>query len=251
MKKKRSSNGSESDTGVRVIRLDNAKANAIDLALLETLRVELDSALESGAKAIVLTGYDKYFSAGLNLTGLPDTREGMLDFAEKFNEHFLHLYQFPLPVIAAVNGHAIAGGCVLASACDIRIGREGSFRIGVSETDIGVSFPSAALGIVQNAVHPSWAVEVILDARLLSPGEAKESGLLHAVADEHTLLGLATEWAERLGAKPQPAFGITKRAMKADVVARIEEQADEGRQAFVDCWFSESVAKRREQMLKE
>ncbi len=236
-------------TGVRVIRLECGKANAIDEALLGTLRKELDRALESEAQAIVLTGYDKYFSAGLNLTALPDTREGMHAFEEKFHETLLYLYQFPLPVVAAINGHAVAGGCVLASACDIRIGREGSFRIGVSEIDIGVPFPSAALALVQNAVHPSCAVEVILGARLLSPFEAKDSGLLHAVADDNTLLRVAMEWADRLGAKPQPAFGITKRAMHADVVARIVEQAEEGRRTFVDCWFSEPVTKRREQML--
>jgi enoyl-CoA hydratase len=238
-------------TKVRLIRLDCGKANAIDEALLDTLRTELDRALETEAQAIVLTGYDKYFSAGLNLTALPDTREGMLSFAEKFDDSLLDLFQFPLPVVAAINGHAIAGGCVLASACDIRVGREGSFSIGVSELDIGVPFPSAALAMVQNAVRPSWAVEVILGARLLSPTEAKKSGLLHAVADDHTLLREATEWGERLGAKPQPAFQITKRAMHAEVVARIAAQAYGARKEFVDCWFSEPIKKRREQMLNK
>ena len=71
------------------------------------------------------------------------------------------------------------------------------------------------------------------------------------MTDDDTLLREATEWAERLGAKPQPAFGITKLATHADVVARIAAQADGARKEFVDCWFSEPVAKRREQMLKK
>ena len=238
-------------TSVHVIRLECGKANAIDEALLATLTRELDKAVTEDARAIVLTGYDKYFSAGLNLTALPNTREGMLDFAETFDRTLLHLLQFPLPVVAAINGHAVAGGCVLASACDVRIGAEGSYRVGVSEVDIGVVFPAAALAVVQNAVHPSRVTEVILGARLMQPHEAKSAGLLHDVVPADQLLTRATATAEHLGSKPQPGFQLTKRDLLAELVTRIELRSQTARQRFVDLWFSEEVTKRREAMLSK
>lgn len=240
-----------SSTNVRVIRLDCGKANAIDEALLNTLTAELERAVAEEARAIVLTGYGKYFSAGLNLTALPSTREGMLSFAETFDRTLLHLLQFPLPVVAAVNGHAIAGGCVLACACDVRIGAAGAYRVGVSEVDIGVVFPAAALAVVQNAVHPSRVTEVILGAKLMPPAEAQSAGILHDVIPADQLLEVATSTAEHLGAKPQPGFQLTKRALLADLVERIESRSQTARQKFVELWFSEEVTKRRETMLSQ
>jgi enoyl-CoA hydratase len=234
---------------VRLIRLECGKANAIDERLLDTFERELDGALEEGARAVVLTGYDKYFSAGLNLTGLPDTREGMFGFAKRFDEALLHLLQFPLPIVAAVNGHAIAGGCVVLSACDLRIGSQGSYRIGVTEVELGVTFPSAALGVVQNAVLPTKATEVILGACLMSPDEALQWGLFSEVTSAEELIPRATAQAEWLGAMPQPGFQMTKRALHAGLVRNIEMQTEESHRNFVDCWFSEPVTKRREAML--
>lgn len=236
---------------VRVIRLECGKANAIDGALLETLASELDKAVADGANAVVLTGYDKYFSAGLNLTGLPSSREGMLSFAETFDKALLHLLQFPLPVVAAINGHTVAGGCVLACACDVRIGAEGTYRVGVSEVDIGVVFPAAALAVVQNVVKPSYMTEVILGARLMAPPGAERAGILHNVVPADRLLKVATDLAERFGAKPQPCFQLTKRALLSDLVERIESKAPAARQTFVDTWFSDEVTKRREALLKK
>lgn len=103
---------------VRLIRLECGKANAMDHRLLRTLSDALEAARADGARAVVLTGYGQFFSAGLNLTSLPDSRDGMAGFVQEFEGGLRHLLTFPLPVVAAINGHAIAGGCVFASACD-------------------------------------------------------------------------------------------------------------------------------------
>jgi enoyl-CoA hydratase len=230
---------------IRLIRLECGKANAIDDRLIETLQGELDRALDDGARAIVVTGYDKYFSAGLNMTGLPNSRRAMLRFVKRFDDALLQLLRFPLPLIAAVNGHAVAGGCVLLSTFDLRIGAEGDYRIGVTEMELGVAFPAAALGAVRNAVHPSWTTDVILGARLMSPREAVQSGLLHEVTPPDLLLSRALARAEWLGSKPQPAFQMTKRALHEDRIRDIERQKADSYRNFVDCWFSEAVTKRR------
>lgn len=234
---------------VQLVSFGQTKANAIDGALLDALGRELDRAKQEGARAVVLTGYDKYFSAGLNLRSLPSDRDGMLRFLQAFERQLLDLATFPLPVVAAINGHAVAGGCIFAAACDVRVAAEGSYRIGLSEVDLGVPFPRAALEILRPAILPTWLTDLVLGARMLSPEEARTAGLVHAVVPASELLSEATTRARALGAKPQPAFKLTKEALREDMVARMGASADAARQAFVDCWFSAEVTERRAALL--
>jgi enoyl-CoA hydratase len=236
--------------GVRLIRLECGKANAIDHHLLATLGQALEGALSDGERAVVLTGYDQFFSAGLNLRSLPESREGMFAFVRDFEDGLGRLLTYPLPVVAAINGHAIAGGCVFASACDLRLGAEGSYRIGLSEVDVGLPFPGLALAVMRNTVSERWLTDLVLGARLLSPSEALEVGLLHALLPPERLLGEAVAQAQRLGAKPQPAFRLTKEAMRREWMAGVDAFREETRKQFVDCWFSEEVRERRAAMLQ-
>ena len=112
---------------------------------------------------MVLTGSDRFFSAGLNLKSLPESREGMASFVARFEEANIEMLRFPLPVVAAVNGHAIAGGCVLACAADLRIGASGSHKLGVSEVTLGIAFPASAFEIMRHTLTPAWIPEVLLE----------------------------------------------------------------------------------------
>lgn len=235
---------------VRLIRLECGKANAIDQRLLKTLSDALESARADGVRAVVLTGYDRFFSAGLNLRSLPDSREGMADFVQEFESGLRQLLTFPLPVVAAINGHAIAGGCVFASACDLRFAAEGSYQIGLSEVDVGLPFPGLALAVMRDAIGKRWLTDLVLGARLLAPGEATEVGIVHAVVPPERLLEEAITRATRLGAKPQPAFRLTKEAMHRDLLTRAEAVSEETQKHFLDCWFSDAVRERRAEMLK-
>ena len=235
---------------VRLIRLECGKANAIDHRLLKTLKDALESAHADGARAVVLTGYGQFFSAGLNLTSLPDSRDGMASFVQEFEGGLRHLLTFPLPVVAAINGHAIAGGCVFASACDLRLAAEGSYQIGLSEVDLGLPFPGLALAVMKSTISNRWLTDLVLGARLLTPSEATEVGIVHEVVPPERVLDEAIARARRLGAKPQPAFRLTKEAMHRDSLAGVAAVAEETRKQFLDCWFSEEVRKRRAELLK-
>lgn len=236
-------------SGIHFVSLNNGKANALDGALFDALEQELDRALAGSARAVVLTGYDRYFSAGLNLKSLPDHREGLSAFLDRFERGLLRLVTFPLPVVAAINGHAIAGGLVLATACDVRVTADGDYKIGLSEIDLGVPFPAVALELVRQAVSERWLAELMLGARLLTPAEALDAGLVHHLVPADKLLSEALTHADRLGEKPQPAFRITKAAMRKELVASIEASSREAREAFLDCWFSDEARKRREAKL--
>jgi len=133
-------------------------------------------------------GTGQFFSAGLNLTSLPDSRDGMAGFVQEFEGGLRHLLTFPLPVVAAINGHAIAGGCVFAAACDLRLAAEGSDQIGLSEVDLGLPFPGLALAVMKSTISNRWLTDLVLGARLLTPSEARKVGLVHAVVPPEQLL---------------------------------------------------------------
>src|SRR5436305_10167261 len=124
--------------GVLTLRLAHGKAGALGVELVDALLHELDGAA-GDVRALVLTGTGSIFSAGVDLFRL--TREGA-DYVRRFlpllSRFFRVLFAFPMPVVAAVNGHAIAGGCVIALACDVRLMAEGGGKIGVPELLVGV-----------------------------------------------------------------------------------------------------------------
>lgn len=236
---------------IHLIRLEYGKANAIDGRLVSSLAAELDRGIESGTKAVVLTGREGFFSAGLDLRGLPDGREQMgafLDAFERLNEKLL---EYPLPLVAAVNGHAIAGGCILASTGDIRIGAAGNYKIGVSEVSLGIVFPASAFEIMRATLVPRFVPEVLLGGKLLGPEEAVEAGILHRVVPADELLVAAEAAARELGEKPPVAFRHSKLALRAPILERIEKTRAESRRLFLESWFSPDVAERRKAILSK
>ncbi|MYB33113.1 MAG: enoyl-CoA hydratase/isomerase family protein, partial [Acidobacteria bacterium] len=143
-----------------VVAMRHGPANALDPGRVRELRASRDGAGQSG-RPLVLTGNGRFFSAGLDLAGLPEDRDEMGEFVDAFDEFVRRLFLFPCPTVAAVNGHAVAGGAILATACDVRIGATGAYRIGVSEVQLGVIFPAAAFEVLRAAVPPERTAEVL------------------------------------------------------------------------------------------
>lgn len=230
--------------GALVARMEHGRANAIDPALLAFLGERLDEA-ESAGRPLVVTGTGRFFSAGLDLRGLPTDREEMGRFVDDFEALLLRLFAFPGPVVAAVNGHAVAGGAILAASADWRLGAGGSYRVGVSEVSLGVVFPAAAFEIVRAAVPPARQAEVMLRGRLTGPEGAVENGFLHELAPADSLLDRAVAVAEELGALPREAFVHSKRALRADALRAAAASRRESRARFLDTWFSDTAKARR------
>src|SRR6185369_13282808 len=134
------------ENGVAVVRLAAGKANALTIEVLDQLQRAMLELEASDATAVVLTGYDRYFSAGLALPSLIDLeRPAMRAFIEHFSRTMTRVFTCPLPVVAAVNGHAIAGGCVLALQADVRIIADVDARIGLNEVRLGIGLPSVVV----------------------------------------------------------------------------------------------------------
>ncbi len=222
--------------GVLTLRLAHGKASALDVELLDALLHELDGVAED-VGAIVLTGTGSIFSAGVDLFRL--TREGAgyaRHFLPLLSQLLRTLFSFPRPVVAAVNGHAIAGGCVIALACDARLMAEGVGRIGVPELLVGVPFPTAALEVVRFAVPREKVQSLIYTGRTLSARDALAAGLVDEVAAPDALPARAQELARQLATVPPPVFRLTKQSLRAEALGRIDTADGRQDQAALEVW---------------
>ncbi|HZP41045.1 MAG TPA: enoyl-CoA hydratase/isomerase family protein [Candidatus Binatia bacterium] len=235
--------------GVRVLVLDHPPANAENEALLTDLAAALDAAREDDAvRAVVLTGAGRFFSGGFDLAApRRDAVSGPL-FHGLFRDTHLRLLTFPKPTVAMVNGHAIAGGLVLALACDYRLAVDGDYKIGLNEVAIGASYPKIALEIVRLRLTHPRACEMLLGAALYPAREALGLGIVEELLPADAFEPTVLRRAARLGAFPREAYAHTKAALVAEAVARVEaETPDEAEHAAAVWTTEESRAARRAQ----
>lgn len=207
-----------------IVRLDHGKVHPLDVALLGELVAAFDGVERSGAAAVVLTATGRVFSAGVDLPQVLDGGAAYIDrLIPQLSVTFERLFTFPLPVVAAVNGAAVAGGCILACACDRRLLVEGG-RIGASELLVGVPFPVSALEIVRWACGDR-AEEVVLTGRLYESSEALAVGLAHEIVAADDLLERALEVAGELAAVAPGAFRLAKAQLRRPATERIAADA--------------------------
>jgi enoyl-CoA hydratase len=212
--------------GVTILRMADGKANAMSMEFCELLTARLEQLNSSPTSAIVITGNGRIFSAGVDLLFLLD---GGVPYIRKFlpvlSTMLATVFSCPKPVVAAINGHAIAGGCVLACAADKRLmGREAG-RIGVTELLVGVPFPAAAMEIMRCAVTPRYFEDVIFSGATYAPWEAAERGLVHEIVEPDALLARAIACAKTLAALPPSAFTLTKRQTRQPALERLDVDA--------------------------
>lgn len=222
---------------VLVVELDRGKVNALDLELLRAV-IESVVAATPG-QPIVLTGANRAFSAGVDLRRLVDeSADYVTEFLGALSDCFLAIFDHPGPVVAAVNGAAIAGGCVIAAACDRRIIARGP--IGLAELTVGVPFPTAGLEIVRGVLG-SQTTNLVLSARNLEPNEALAIGLVDEVVRPDQLLPSAIACAASLAALPHEVFRLTKRQLQSPTRQRIVSRTSADDPAVVRLWKSEPV----------
>jgi enoyl-CoA hydratase len=207
--------------GVAVLRLAHGKVNAMSMEFCEALTARF--AEISSARAVVMTATGRTFSAGVDLVRL---LEGGAPYVRKFlpvlSEMFATVFSHPTPVVAAINGHAIAGGCVLACAADKRLMARDGGRIGVTELLVGVPFPPVAMEIMRCAAAPRFFADAIFSGATYTPAEAVARGFVHEVVEPQALLERAVAAANALAALPPKAFALTKRQIRAPALERMQ-----------------------------
>jgi enoyl-CoA hydratase len=227
----------ETADGATILRFDNGPVNAADLDMLNVI---IES-MRSVQGPVVLTGAGRAFSAGVDLRALVD---GGTDYAERFvaalSEAFLAIYNHPAPVVAAINGHAIAGGCVLAMCADVRLMSGGT--IGLTELSVGVPFPVAALEICRAAMGTS-ATRAALGAKTIDADTALARGWVDEVVGKDELVDTALATARELGRYASAAYAATKAQLHKPVHALIDVSAATDAEVR-DSWISEETRSR-------
>ena len=231
---------------VALLRLENGKANAMGPSFIERLDALLGQI--GDARAAVITGQGSAFSAGLDLPSLIDLdRATMREFIFRFSAVMLRVFELPIPLVAAVNGHAVAGGCVLALQADVRIGADRDARIGLNETQLGIGLPAVVVETLRWQVPGPSLAALALEGRLFSPREALQCGVLHDLVPEGELLPRSLQRASSLAALPPAGVRMVKQSLRrpAAAAARATEAAEAER--WLDTWFAaESQARLRE-----
>ena len=198
----------------------------MDPQLLEEGRRVAEELVADPPAAVVLTGREGFFSAGVDLKVAPTLdADGQRAMVEGINAIFAGWYGFPRPVVAAVNGHAIAGGLILALCADYRVGSSEA-KYGVTEVKAGVGYPAVAMAVVRAELHAPAARRLVLGADLVEAKEALEAGALDEVAEPDQVLHRATEVARSLSLLPSEAYARTKAQLRGPVLEAALAQPD-------------------------
>ncbi len=246
---------------VTVLTLEHGKANAVDTELCHGLVGALDELLREGTPSVVLTGRGRIFSAGVDLYQVLEGGEEYLEvFLPALDAMLRAVIKFPHPLVAAVNGHAVAGGCVLACGCDLRLmagagdgaeGDRGAGRIGVPELAVGVPFPAMPLEVLRTSLSAAAFRDLVYSGRMVGPDEALELGLVDRVVDPGDLLEEACAEAERLSDLPEDAFALTKRQFWTPALDAMDRHGAAWSAEVLNQWSSETTQDRIRRYLKE
>jgi enoyl-CoA hydratase len=220
---------------VALVTIDRPPANAMDLELLEAGRLVLQELEDLDPGAVVLTGREGFFSAGVDLKVAPALdAAGQRAMVEGINSLFAGWYSFPRPVVAAVNGHAIAGGLILALCADHRVGG-GDAKLGLTELRAGIGYPLAAIAIVKAELTGPAARELVLRAELVGPDEALALGALDEVVPPDEVLPRALQVAEDLAGLPRSAYGRIKHQLRGETIVAL---AGAGEDPLLESWMA-------------
>jgi Delta3-Delta2-enoyl-CoA isomerase len=226
---------------IAALTLGRGKVNAINGPVVDEMREQLRS-LEHDpqVKAIILTGAGKFFSFGFDVPDfLSFDKAQFARFLTTFTDLYTYLFTYPKPVVAALNGHTIAGGCMLALACDYRVMAAGKGKISLNELGFGASVFAGITEMLRFAVGSANATKVLYSASMYSAEEAKAIGLIDEAAAEQDLMAAAVNTASALGSKHPPAFVGIKSLLRKSIAEDMKSREAESIREFVEIWYSE------------
>lgn len=207
------------------IQLDDGKANALSPQLLVELTAALDE-VEGKAKAVVLAGRPGKFCAGYDLKIMMSGKGPASQLTADGCRVMARLYVFPVPVVIACTGHAMAGGALMLLCGDVRIGVAGGFKIGLNEVQIGIPLPQFGIDLVQDRLDPRAVTKATMCAQIFDPDSAAEVGFLDAVVAAEALEATAQGMAEQLAKLSTSAYAGTKRGLRQATADKMVAEVD-------------------------
>lgn len=224
---------------IHEIRLARPPVNALDPALVRVLRDAIAAAPREGARGLVLSGREGLFSAGLDvpvLLALP--RETLRAFWRDFFGLCADIACAPIPVVAAITGHAPAGGAVLSIMCDYRVMADGAFRIGLNETQVGLAVPAPIQAVLRRLVGAYRAERLMVAGTMLESTDAKAIGFVDELVAIDLVVPRAIAWLSDLLKLPPHAMGETRRIARADIAAMFADTDARSVNDILEVWYA-------------
>lgn len=226
---------------VMELRMNRPPFNALNTALVNELLQALQQVHKSDARAIILSGVPGVFSVGVDAAEvLSLNRSYTQQFFVQFHDLCVALGRSPIPVIAAITGHAPAGGTILALFCDYRVMAQGLFQIGLHQVKMGVLVPKPIRHILSRLVGHRLAERLLVEGQMLAPKDALQIGLIDEIAAPDAVLGHALQQCQRLLALPAATMNQMRDSFHEEV-----HRALDNRDAIIDelieNWFSEEA----------
>ena len=231
------------DDGVSIVTLSRGKVNALNEVMVEQINGCLeDLENDQAVKAVILTGQGRFFSFGFDIPEfLSYSKESFVGFLTKFTNLYTYMFLFPKPIVAALNGHTIAGGCMLATACDYRIMVSGKARISLNEIGFGSSVFAGNVEMLKFQVGQKNAETILYSGAMYSAGEATQLGLVDQISSEESLVDKARKVAQDFARKDNAAFKSIKGLLRRPVAEEMTKREKDSIQEFAEIWYSENA----------
>lgn len=236
--------------GTATVTFCRGKVNAIDEAVVLEL-LELTAALteNSDITGLILTGKGRFFSFGFDVPQLYDLpREDFTRFLRLYCRLYHELFLLPKPLVAAVNGHATAGGCILALACDYRLMVDNNSKMALNEVAIGASLFAGVVAMLRYVVGNAAAEKVLLSGRMFTAREAHEIGLVNELTAGDRLMQAAADKVKDLGRHYGPGYAGLKRLIRKPVAEDWRRYEEQSIDEFVDIWYSPNTREKIKQV---
>jgi enoyl-CoA hydratase len=229
----------EDRDGIAVVRMNRPPANALDPTFLDAHLETINRLRNDAPAAVVLTGTHAFFSGGADLKVVPTLGpDDQARMARGSNELFAAWYALARPLVCAVNGHAVAGGLVLALAGDHRVcGTRG--RFGLTEVKVGIPYPPSAMAVVQAELTPSVARRLVLRGELFDAQHMLDLGVFDEIVDDERVLDRALDVAATFAELPARTYEIIKRSLRREALKRAEDHRPD---ASVSGWLGDETA---------
>ncbi len=236
---------------VRELRLDRPPANALSPELVSALREAIEGAPREGARALVISGSPRMFSGGLDVPHLLQLDRPAIGAAWRdFYAMMRALATSPVPVAAAVTGHAPAGGAVISLYCDFRVMSEGDFKIGLNEVQVGIPLPPIIFKAMRRVVGSRQAERLCVEGSLISAAEAHRIGLVDELAAPERVVDRAVEWCRSILALPARAMAVTRGLARADLAALFAAETEAEVHGVLDDWFSDETQRTLKELME-
>lgn len=226
---------------VAIVRMNHGKVNAMDIEFCRELQERLECLAKDSCRAVVLTSATRVFSAGVDLVRLLREESDYINpFLTALENCFQTLFEFPKPIVAAINGHAVAGGCVMAAACDYRVIAQRK-KIGVPELRVGVPFPPIALEIMRFVASPQTFQSMVNIGATYRDDGALAAGLAERVCEPDKVIDTAIESANQLLTIPTGVFRINKQQVRMSALANVVQADQDYGEQIRQLWNSEEI----------